>query len=164
MIGDLCQTTNYETAVYIQKSVLCLTALTRSNCNDVEITYMVLNEPVKNLHIFGVYRSKTKVKCPKLIEALEYIHTKVLSAAGTPAISLRDFNIDLLNLSADQKSLTSYMVDQGYKQLLMQITTDYHSQLDHIYTNIQGLIQSSGVLESYYSDHKPIFICIKRQI
>ena len=45
---------------------------------------MVLNELVKNLHIFGIYRFKSKVKCPKLIEALEYIHTKVFPVTGTP--------------------------------------------------------------------------------
>ena len=48
------------------------------------------------------------------------------------------------------------------KQLISQITTDYYSLLDHIYTNIPAdCIISSGVLESYYSDHKPVFLSIK---
>lgn len=52
------------------------------------------------------------------------------------------------------------MTDRGYTQLIEQYTTDYRTQIDHIYTNVPQLIQSAGTLESYYSDHKPIFISI----
>ena len=42
-----------------------------------------------------------------------------------------------------------------YKQLIHSPTTDYNSCLDHIYTNIDPI--EGHVLESYFSDHKPIF-------
>ena len=50
---------------------------------------------------------------------------------------------------------------RGYTQLIKQYTTDYRSLIDHIYTNIPHFVQSSGVLESYFSDHKPLFISWK---
>ena len=45
------------------------------------------------------------------------------------------------------------------KQLICQFTTDYHTQTDHIYTNIPNHVLTASVLESYYSD-KPIFVCL----
>ena len=38
------------------------------------------------------------------------------------------------------------------------MTTDYKTQIDHVYTNSSKIIYSSGALESYFSDHKPIFV------
>lgn len=62
----------------------------------------------------------------------------------------------------EQKTLKKYLItDKGYTQLINQYTTDYRTQIDHIYTNIPQLVQTAGTLESYYSDHKPIFICMK---
>ena len=47
-----------------------------------------------------------------------------------------------------------------YKQLVQEPTTNYGSCLDYtcIYTNIQST--QIGVLESYYSDHKPVWIAL----
>lgn len=62
----------------------------------------------------------------------------------------------------EQKTFKKYLItDKGYTQLINQYTTDYRTQIDHIYTNIPQLVQTAGTLESYYSDHKPIFICMK---
>ncbi len=44
--------------------------------------------------------------------------------------------------------------------LLAQVTTDYKTRIDHIYTNIPEKVKNSGVLESYFSDHKPIFVSL----
>ena len=47
----------------------------------------------------------------------------------------------------------------GLKQLINSVTTDYGTCLDHIYTNMPSeQLKSFGTLESYYSDHKPLFI------
>ena len=60
---------------------------------------------------------------------------------------------------SDSKALTKCLVEQrGYTQLINKCTTDYGSLLDHIYTNIPDRRQSSGVLESYFSYHKPVFV------
>ena len=50
---------------------------------------------------------------------------------------------------------------KGYTQLINNYTTDYRTQIDHIYTNMPQLIYTSGVLESYYSDHKPVYACLR---
>ena len=34
-------------------------------------------------------------------------------------------------------------------------TTDYRSQLDHIYTKISVTAQNRSIFESHFSDHKP---------
>ena len=49
------------------------------------------------------------------------------------------------------------MEDKHYAQVINQLTTDYKTQIYHIYTNIPERIKNSGVLESYFSDHRPIF-------
>lgn len=66
-----------------------------------------------------------------------------------------------MKVSGEQKALTECLIDERrYTQLINQCATDYHTQIDHIYTNIAQLVQSAGTLESYYSDHKPIFISL----
>ena len=50
----------------------------------------------------------------------------------------------------------------GLRQLISEPTTNYNSALDHIYTNLPPeRLCSSGVLESYYSDHKPIYFVLQ---
>lgn len=66
-----------------------------------------------------------------------------------------------MKVSGEQKALTECLIDERrYTQLINQCTTDYRTQIDHIYTNIAQLVQSAGTLELYYSDHKPIFISL----
>ena len=62
--------TCYGTAVYVKNTLTCLTTPTRFNMNDVEITVTVLKEPIPNLHIIGIYRSKNKVALQVLIDTL----------------------------------------------------------------------------------------------
>ena len=76
-----------------------------------------------------------------------------------PTVILGDFNVDLFQQNASTRKITKLMTETyNYTQLVMQPTTDYGSCLDHIYTNIHTA--RTGVLESYYSDHKPIWISI----
>ena len=82
-----------------------------------------------------------------------------LEMADTPTVILGDFNVNLLGVSSKQKALTKCLLQQRrYKQLITRFTTDYHKQIDHIYTNIPNHVLTAGVLESYYSDHKPTFV------
>lgn len=69
-----------------------------------------------------------------------------------------DFNLDF-NKIKDLPAFLQYTY--SLDQLITKATTNYQTTLDHIYTNIDiRLINSSGVLESYFSDHKPIFISL----
>lgn len=72
-----------------------------------------------------------------------------------------DFNFDFL----EKKSLAA-LFEKKYQlaQIVHSVTTDYGTCLDHIYTNLSGSsIRSSGTLESYYSDHKPLFCAYSLQ-
>ena len=62
----------------------------------------------------------------------------------------------------EQKALKKYLItDKGYTQLINQYTTDYHTETDHVYTNVPHCVQSASTLESYYSDLKSIYISMK---
>ena len=64
-----------------------------------------------------------------------------------------DFNHDLfLDKTVEDYVLKSYNI----KQVIDEVTTDYGTLLDHMYTNIPTEdILCVGALETYYSDHKP---------
>ena len=64
--------------------------------------------------------------------------------------------------NAEQKALKKYLIiDKGYTQLINQYTTDYHTQIDQVYTNVPQCVQSASTLESqYYRDHKSIYMFI----
>ena len=152
----------YGTIVYIRNNVQCVCSPLRCNYNDTEITVTVINSPVNKIHIVGIYRSKSKVSLTRFIEALEHLHTgTIFTEPQSSVVILGDFNINLLEPSSEQQAIQRYMIEEkGYTQLIKQFTTDYKTQIDHIYTNIPRQVQSSGTLESYYSDHKPIFVCL----
>ena len=64
--------------------------------------------------------------------------------------------------TAEQRAIRAFLgTNRGYIQLINQYTTYYRTQIVHIYTNIPQLVQSSGTLEPYYSDHKPIYISLQ---
>ena len=101
------------------------------------------------------------MKIAKLIDALKYIQNDILKCGSFPAIIIGDFNVNLLENSSEKQCLVKYLCEQQhYVQLINQETTDYKTQIDHIYTNIPDRIHTSGVLESYFSDHKPIFVSL----
>ena len=150
----------YGTAMYVQNCLSVESTPFSCNYNDVEITVALFNSPIPNLHVVGIYRSKAKVNIARLIDAIHHLHMVVLH--GRPTIIPGDFNVDLLASSHEKNALLNEMIKvKGYAQLISQYTTDYRSQLDHIYTNIPLSVQTSGVLESYFSDHKPVFVCLK---
>ena len=76
--------TPYGTAVYVKESVNFLSEPLRCNYNDVEITLIKLNQPVHNLHIIGIYRSKSKVKTSRFIDALKILHSNVINDPNAP--------------------------------------------------------------------------------
>ena len=79
--------------------------------------------------------------------------------SGKPVVLMGDFNIDIQT----NRSLQSFLYDNfGLRYLSTGITTDYDTIIDHIYTNISfPEISSWGTLETYYSDHKPLFLSLK---
>jgi hypothetical protein len=153
--------TPYGTAIYVKDNIQLISEPIRCNHNHEEITLVQINQPVINLHIVGIYRSKSKVNISSLINALRHLHSTFINDAITPVIILGDFNVNLFENASDKKTLCKYLIEEKqYVQLIKQVTTDYKTQIDHIYTNIPERIQNSGALESYFSDHKPIFVSL----
>ena len=93
------------------------------------------------------------------IDALKHLHSTYIN--DTPVIILSDFNVNLFENASDKNTLSKYLIEEKqHVQLTTQVTTDYKTQIDHIYTNISERVKCSGVLESYFSDHKPIFVSL----
>lgn len=68
-------------------------------------------------------------------------------------VIMGDANVDFFT----QTCLSEFLIDHKVSQVVHSVTSDYDSCLDHIYTNMMCPSQiSSAILESYYSDHKPI--------
>ena len=153
--------TPYGTAVYVKENVQLLSEPLRCNYNDVEMTLIRVNQPVHNLHIAAIYRSTSKVKIARFINALKHLHSTFLNDPNTPVIILGDFNVNLNENASEKNTLSKYLIEEKkYVQLISQVTTDYKTRIDHIYTNIPERVKSSGVLETYFSDHKPIFVSL----
>lgn len=70
-----------------------------------------------------------------------------------------DFNQNVLEGSQIAQYICNCF---GFIQLLKSVTTNYDSCLDHIYINfsMSDLI-AYGTLESYFSDHKPVYAIIE---
>jgi exonuclease III len=77
---------------------------------------------------------------------------------NTRVVIMGDLNIDIYQ----QAGLDIWPDSLQMKLLTTNPTTDYGSSLDHIYTNmIEEKIVKYGTLESYYSDHKPLYLVFK---
>ncbi len=142
--------TPYGTALYVKENVDVLSESVRCNYNDVEITLLRLNQPIHNLNIVEIYRSKSKVKISKFIEALKNLFLAAINDPNAPVIIIGDFNINFMENASDKKSLCKYLIEENkFTQLIHEVTTDYKTQIDHIFTNIPERVKNSGVLESY---------------
>lgn len=151
---------NYGTAFYVRKNLQLAKEPCRVNKNNVEITFCILNGPIAKLHVFGVYRSSSKVPFSELTNAMHFINQEFVKT--NPAIIFGDFNINLLETKSPQTvNFLSSMKQCGFTQLINTMTTDYGSLLDHIYTNVPNLVSHTAVMESYFSDHKPIVLALK---
>lgn len=116
-------------------------------------------------------RSKVKVKFQNfkinvplhhLVNLLKTIH-HCHASLTLPTIIIGDFNVDALESNEGKQLHNLLLTTFKYQQLIHTYTTDYRTALDHIYINASALIAGSGVLESYFSDHKPIWISIRHQ-
>ena len=74
-------------------------------------------------------------------------------------VAIGDFNIDEMKTSGSLAMLHNAMKNNfNITPRLLEETTDYHSSLDHIYSNIPDC--SYGVSETYWTDHKALWIAI----
>lgn len=85
---------------------------------------------------------------------------------GSELFMIGDLNIDYLNQHTKAvRGLRVLEREFGLKQLVSEptrITSKTSTLLDHIYTN-SDRITGSGVLESFISDHCPVYTLIKKK-
>ena len=129
------------------------------NTNNVEITLTDVNTKTGLLQIVVMYRSKV-VPMKEFSEALEIMCSKINHSL--PTLITGDFNVDFLQETLDkQKIMTHFDTSLKCRPLINEATTDYNSCLDNIYTNIpESNVVSCGVQESFYSDHKSVWITL----
>ena len=126
------------------------------------MTLLKVNHPLANLHIVGIYRSKSKVTIARFLNVLKHLLENRIGDANVPLIILGDFNFNLLENALKRNVIYKYLTEERKcVQVVTGFTTDYKAQIDHIYTNLAERIILSGILESYFNDHKPVFISIK---
>ena len=65
--------TAYGKALYVTNDIECLCDPFSWNYNNTEITVCIINFHASNIHVVGIYRSKSKFALSKLIEALEHL-------------------------------------------------------------------------------------------
>ena len=106
----------------------------RYNYNEVEITITIISHPspIEQVYIVGIYRSKTKVKLSKYIEALDYLQTTQL--ANKAAIVFGDFNVDLSKIPMNVKLLIQKWFNQKVIPNLLTIIqpTTEHKLITYI--------------------------------
>ncbi|KAJ8050620.1 ATP-dependent DNA helicase PIF1 [Holothuria leucospilota] len=75
-----------------------------------------------------------------------------------------DFNCEYNRASNILENTLAQSLKISYlKQVIHEITTDYNTTIDFIYTSERTNF-IAGALESYTSDHKPIFICYETTV
>ena len=146
-------------AVYTKENIVN-TKQQSLNSNNVEITITTINTKSGSIQIIAIYRAPT-VPMHSFLQALKKLFTVIVPSIQT--LIMGDFNVDLLQDNADKNKLLSFLVkSKNFKQIINDATTNYNSCLDHIYVNISsGDIVSSGILESFFSDHKAVWISLK---
>jgi hypothetical protein len=87
--------------------------------------------------------------------AIRSIFSKLRRDIST--IIVGDFNIDFSKPNGKQDQLRELMLGYGCMQLVLDITTNSRTTIDLIFSN---LLLENGTLESCYSYHKPLWMCM----
>ncbi|XP_078349889.1 uncharacterized protein LOC144634728 [Oculina patagonica] len=159
----------FDRQLHTQRPLYGTAVFTRAQCNDgypkcqnmhgVEITIIKV-KCLPDVVIAVIYRSP-KVSTRNLLQALRELHS--FMSTERFHIILGDFNIDFNN-GVQKSSIHTQMIETyGYKQLISGFTTDNRTTIDHIYTNLNESRVQTGVLETYFSDHKAVWIATKKE-
>ena len=71
-------------------------------------------------------------------------------------ILIDDFNVNWLDESNRRPLYNLFVNCNNYRQLISTYTTDNQTTIDHVYTNLPESQANAHILETYFSDHKPI--------
>jgi endonuclease/exonuclease/phosphatase (EEP) superfamily protein YafD len=143
-------------AIYVSHKFSNFTTVQHVSTADFEASCISLSNVL--LQIISVYKSPScsfSQLCSKLTAiALEIDLTK-------PLIIVGDFNFDIWN-GKNTSHLQTVSNILGCQQFITEITTDYNSLIDMVFSNEAQVITST--IESSWSDHKILFIAYPTSI
>lgn len=144
-------------------------------CNTVkhsaaDIMSTTITTPYYALNVVAAYRSP-QLPMHAFLKLLDRSMRKLPN--NYPTVIIGDFNVDIkgmtsmtaLNLALQHeqhhlKALVQFMMEKGLAQMLTAATADSGMQIDHIWTDLVPRLSHMQpepfVLESYFSDHRPI--------
>ena len=124
--------------------------------NGVEFTVIKTNDR-PDLAIIGLYRSP-QIALSRLLDALRIIRDENSSSQN---LVIGDFNVNWMVESERQSLYNLMVVENSYRQIISGSTTDNGTLIDHLYTDLIEEEIHSGILETYFSDHKAIWASLK---
>uniref|UniRef100_A0A671TM37 ATP-dependent DNA helicase n=2 Tax=Sparus aurata TaxID=8175 RepID=A0A671TM37_SPAAU len=142
-------------AMYCRDTVQAEPRRYMQQVTDLEFVVLKIEAPVKVL-IATVYKPPSfqlgifLQNLKNLLDSLDMINHQPIIVCG-------DFNEDLL--SKGKKSIKDLFQSRGYTQLVANSTTEKNTLIDHIYISHPDKCLQSGVLQTYYSYHSPVY-CI----
>ncbi|XP_055600404.1 uncharacterized protein LOC129749455 [Uranotaenia lowii] len=113
----------------------------------------------RHISLLTGYKSP-KINCNEFISVFNSIHNDY----NDPTILIGDFNFNLNSTCDETKKIVKYLNRKNLfdKLVCNEPTTDLGSRLDIVFSNIRNI--STGVYESYFSDHKPVFAIIRETV
>ena len=139
--------------------------LNSSNKNLESLWLKIQRKQAKNIILSAVYRPPNG-KVNKAINYLNSSLNKIEQLNKNDVYIVGDLNIDYKNRkSVAHRKLAFFVRANGFKQIIKNTTRNTSSSstiLDLIITNAQ-YISSSGTINSYISDHQPIYIVKKKE-
>ena len=147
----------YGTCVYTKNSLLTLKT---QNCQLNQLTSFTVVVQQTPIHIIVIYRSPNPHNLVQNLLGMIQDDLKT-QPQNISTIIVGDFNIDTKKKSLHAyKILNAFMINKGFKQIIEEPTTNNSTTIDHIWTNMRIDFVIANTLESYYSDHKPLFFAI----
>ena len=72
-----------------------------------------------------------------------------------------DFNIDFNKKTKDMHIMNNYGLEATFSNTCTFFANGCNTQIDWCFTNIPKKSRKTIVYESYFSDHKPIWCCLR---
>ena len=153
---DMVRKNGGGVAIYVKDHIQVREKQYVYNATDIEFTVVKLEAPFNAL-IAAVYKPPT-YSMRSFISNLQSLLDLLEIMDHHPIIVCGDFNENLL--SSASKPIFELFQSKGYEQLITAATTDKNTLLDHIYISRPQCCLHSGLLQTYYSYHNPVYCTI----
>ena len=147
----------HGTTAFVKDDIVTSRPVTQSYDGIETITFTTVQQSTgKRINIIGLY-SPPATPSRNILATLSNIAAQVNLTA--PTVVLGDFNVDISTSSPKATQLLQFFQELGYSPYPQDIpTTDGMTKIDLIFTNCKQDEFSTGVVETYYSYHKALWI------